>query len=170
MEENRKSTLGHHYDVKCYDINGRLKWKESFNNLVPLQGRNHYLDATLKTGVTDPLCFIGLKDAGTIADTDTPASHPGWNYVTEYSIPENPFPVSNTFVPGTISNGSVAASTVTFNMNGTATVGGAWLIYNDNSPNPPSGIFLGIGNFPSAHSVFIGDQIQLTITCSITSS
>jgi hypothetical protein len=168
--ENRKSSLGHHYDVKCYDSNGNIKWRESFKNLVPLQGRNHYLDATLKTGFLNPQLFIGLKNAGTIADTDTPASHPGWNYVTEYSVPGNPFPASNIFVPGTISNGSVTASTVTFNMDATATVGGAWLIYNDNSKDPIDGIFLGIGNFPSAHSVFSGDIIQLTITCSITST
>src|SRR3989304_8013395 len=90
------------YQVECYDKDGNLKWDEEFKNLVVSTGRNKYLDATLKTGVTSPTWFVGLKGTGTVAAADTMASHAGWAELVPYSNGTRP-----AYTPGTVASGSV---------------------------------------------------------------
>jgi predicted hotdog family 3-hydroxylacyl-ACP dehydratase len=164
MEHNIK--IGQLYKVECYDENGKLKWKDGFENLVVTTGRNQYLDATLKTGATSPTWFVGLKDAVPAIAADTMASHAGWAELAPYSNATRP-----AFVLGTIANGSVdnSASKAVFTINATATVGGAFIASNS-TKSGTTGILLGAGEFASARSVLSGDTLNVTVTCSITST
>jgi predicted hotdog family 3-hydroxylacyl-ACP dehydratase len=154
------------YKVECFDKDGNLKWKDGFENLVVTTGRNQYLDATLKTGVTSPTWFIGLKDAVAAIAADTMGSHAGWAELTPYSQGTRP-----AFVLGTIAAGSVdnSASKAVFTINGTATIGGAF-VANNSTKAGSTGILLGAGEFAAARSVLSGDTLNVTVTCSITSS
>ena len=38
----------------------KLLWETVIKNLVTTQGKNKYLDATLKTGLTGPVWYVGL--------------------------------------------------------------------------------------------------------------
>lgn len=166
MENTHKLNISQVYQVECFDSNGNLKWDETFENLVVTAGRNKYLDATLKTGLTSPVWYVGLKATGTVAAGDTMASHAGWAEVVPYSDGTRP-----AFTTGTISAGSVdnSASKAVFNINATSTVFGAFLVDN-NTKSGTTGTLLGAGDFASSRAVLSGDTLNVTITCSITSS
>jgi len=163
MEHNLK--IAQYYQVQCFDKDGNLKWDEGFENLVVTVGRNQYLDATLKTGVSSPLWYIGLKGAGTVVAADTAASHAGWAELTIYSQSTRP-----QWVSGTISSGSLAnSSAAVFSITSSGTVAGAMMI-NNNTKGGTTGILLGAGDFGTSRAVVNGDTINITVTCSITSA
>ncbi len=154
------------YRFECFDKNGNLKWIDEFDNLVVTAGLNKYLDATLKTGLTTPLWYVGLKDTGTVVAADTMASHAGWATITPYSNATDP-----AFTPGTIAAGSVdnSVAKAVFNINATDDIYGAFM-KDDNTKGGVTGTLLGGGDFAAARSVISGDTLNVTITCSIAAS
>ena len=158
--------INQRYKVECFDKDGNEKWVETFDNLVVTAGRNQYLDATLKTGDASPAWYVGLKDTGTPVAGDTMASHGSWVTITPYSNATNP-----AYTPGTISGGSVDndASKAVFNINATDTVFGAFLTDNS-TKGGATGTLLGAGDFATSRAVLNGDTLNVTVTCSITSS
>jgi hypothetical protein len=153
------------YKVECFDSNGNLKWDEDFKNLVVTAGRNHYLDATLKTGNASPAWYVGLKNTTAAIAADT-MSVKGFVELIPYSEATRP-----AYTVGTISNGSVdnSASKAVFNITGSSTIFGAFMV-DDNTVSGSTGILLGAGNFASSRAVLNGDTLNVTVTCSITSS
>jgi hypothetical protein len=115
--------------------------------------------------------YIGLYGAGasnTPAAGDTMASHAGWTEVTTYS---NATRVAATFVTATTANPSVvtnAASPATFNINGTTTVGGAFLT-SGSAKGGTTGTLFSAADFsaPGDRSVVSGDIISVTYTFSL---
>lgn len=149
------------YRIECIGADGQLKWVEEFDNLVVTAGLNKALDATLKTGLTTPAWYVGLKGAGTVAAGDTMASHAGWAEVTPYSDATRP-----AWTPGVISGGSVdnSASKAVFNINASSTVAGAFLADN-NTKGGATGTLYGAGDFSASRSVVSGDTLNVTVTC-----
>lgn len=163
--------LKQYWQIWCYDKNGNLKWYDEFTNLVPTVGLNKYLDCTLKTGCTSPAWYVGLitgpGGGNTYAAADTMASHSGWSENTTYSNATRP-----TWTPGTISNGSVdnSASKAQFNINGTATIAGSFMVDNS-TKGGTTGTLIGEGNYSGGDkSVGNGDTLNVQVTCSMTSS
>jgi len=158
--------VNQHYKVECFGKDGKLKWVEEFDNLVVTAGRDKYLDATLKTGLTTPLWYVGLKDTGTPVPADTMASHASWATITPYSNATDP-----AWTPGTVSGGSVdnSASKAVFNINATEDVYGAFMKDN-NTKGGATGTLLGAGDFGAYRSVISGDTLNVTVTCSISAS
>jgi hypothetical protein len=154
------------YVVECYDKAGRLKWTERFSNLVMTAGKDKLLDATFKTGLTTPAWYVGLVGAKTTgyAAADTMASHGGWTESTAYSNANRP-----TFTAGTISAGSVdnSAAKAVFNVNGSATLNGAFLADN-NTKGGTTGTLYGAGDFAAQRAVESGDTLNVQTTLSIT--
>lgn len=148
------------YEVECYGPDGKLKWKDSFDNIVVTAGLNKLLDATIKTGLTSPTWYVGLKGTGTMISADTRASHSGWSEITPYSNSNLP-----SFTPGSISGGSVdnSASKAVFNINATSTVYGCFLADN-NTPGGTTGTLYGGGDFGASRAVTNGDTLNVTIT------
>ena len=163
MDILAKAILHQKYKFECFDKRGRLKWEEEVENLVVTVGRNKYLDATLKTGLTSPAWYVGLKGAGTPAAADTMASHTSWAEITPYSNAARP-----AFTPGTIADGSVnnSGSRATFNVNAATTVYGGFMA-DDSTKAGTAGTLLGAADFASARAIESGDTLYVTITCSI---
>ena len=115
--------------------------------------------------------YIGLYGAAASNDPaagDTMASHAGWTEVTDYTEatrrPAN-FGAATTADPSVISNsGSVAV----FSINGTVTVGGAFLTSND-TKGGTTGVLFSASDFaaPGDRSVVSGDVINVTYTFSL---
>jgi hypothetical protein len=162
--------IGHHYEIECYGPDGELKWREDFHNLVPTVGLNKYLDATLKTGLASPAWYVGLVtgpgSGTTFAAGDTMSSHGGWTEAVPYSNGTRP-----AFVAGTIASGSVdnSASKAVFNINGSATIAGAFMADNS-TKSGTTGTLLGVGDFAADRSVLNGDTLNVTITATITAA
>jgi hypothetical protein len=159
------------YHVECHDKDGNLKWSADTKNLVVNAGLA-YMAGTALTSVTQiTTWYIGLYGAGasnTPAATDTMSSHAGWTEVTPYS---NATRVAATFVTATTANPSVvtnAASPATFNINATATVGGAFLT-SGSAKGGTTGTLFSAADFssPGDRSVVSGDIISVTYTFSL---
>lgn len=162
------AVVEHRYHVECWR-DGALVWEDTFDNLVTTAGKNKYIDATIKTGLTSPAWYVGLVQGpgsgNTYAAADTAASHAGWTESTAYSQATRP-----AYVPGTVAGGSVdnSASKAVFTINATATIAGGFLIDN-NTKGGSTGVLLGVGDFTVGdRPVFNGDTINVTVTPSIT--
>ena len=160
------------YHIECRDKDGNLKWTAESKNLVVNVGLQ-YMAGTALDGTTTRVTswFLGLYGAGasnTPAAGDTMASHVGWTEVTAYS---NGTRVAATFATATTANPSVvtnSASAAVFNINGSATVGGAFLTSND-TKGGTTGTLFSAADFgsPGDRSVVNSDTLSVTYTFSL---
>ncbi|MBN2118521.1 MAG: hypothetical protein JW730_18250 [Anaerolineales bacterium] len=147
-----------------------LQHAADYINLVPTVMRNEYLDATLKTGQSSPVWYVGLVDNSgfsTYAAGDIMSSHAGWTESVAYSNATRPV-----WTPGTISAGSVdnSGSVAVFNINGTATIRGGFLV-DESTKGGSTGTLGGEADFTGgSRSVVPGDTLNVTVTCSIASA
>jgi len=162
------------FEIKCHDKDGNLKWEAQSKNLVVNAGLA-YMAGTALTSVTQITSFfLGLYGAGasnTPAAGDTMASHAGWTEVTAYS---NANRIAATFVTATTANPSVvtnSASPAVFNINGTTTVGGAFLVGGTGSSTKggSTGTLFSAADFgsPGDRSVVNSDTLSVTYTFSL---
>lgn len=159
------------YKVQCHDKDGNLKWEEETHNLVVNVGLQD-MNAKYFTGSAYTAAwYLGLYGAGasnTPAASDTMSSHAGWTEVTAYSQSTRP---ACTFGTPTTANPSVAtnsASAATFSINGTTTVGGAFLTSNS-TKGGTTGTLFSAADFssPGDRSVVSGDTLTVTYTLSL---
>lgn len=160
MEHTKKlRTL---YQVECIKPDGNLRWADGFYNLVTTVGLNDSLDRHFKGSAYTAAWYVGLvSGTPTFALADTMASHAGWAERTDYTEATR-----QSLVLGTVSGGSVSnsASKATFNISGTMTFGGAFLV-DLPTKGQTSGTVYGGGTFSSGNrSAFAGDQITVTVT------
>lgn len=159
------------YHVECHDKDGNLKWSADSKNLVVNAGLAYMAGTALTSVAQITTWYIGLYGAGasnTPAAGDTMSSHAGWTEVVPYS---NATRVAATFVTATTANPSVvtnAASPATFNINATATVGGAFLT-SGSAKSGTTGTLFSAADFssPGDRSVVSGDIISVTYTFSL---
>ena len=159
------------YHVECHDKDGNLKWSADSKNLVVNAGLAYMAGTALTSVAQITTWYIGLYGAGasnTPAATDTMSSHAGWTEVVPYS---NATRVAATFVTATTANPSVvtnAASPATFNINATATVGGAFLT-SGSAKSGTTGTLFSAADFssPGDRSVVSGDVLSVTYTFSL---
>jgi hypothetical protein len=173
-EADESVRLGGVFRIECRDKDGNVRWEAEAHNLVVNVGLKDMNDRYFAGSGYTALWYLGLYGAGASnnpAASDTAASHAGWTEVTTYSNATRPlatFGVSTTANPSVISN---SASPAVFNINGTATVGGAFLISN-NVKGGTTGILFSAADFqaPGDRSVLNGDTLSLTYTFSGTAT
>ena len=159
------------YYVECHDKDGNLKWTAESKNLVVNVGLAYMAGTALTSVAQITTWYLGLYGAGasnTPAAGDTMSSHAGWTEVTDYS---NSTRVAATFVTATTANPSVvtnAASPAVFNINGTTTVGGAFLT-SGSAKSGTTGTLFSAADFgsPGDRSVVSGDTLSVTYTFSL---
>ena len=156
------------FSVQCFDSEGNLKWEAESNNLVVNVGLQD-MNAKYFTGSAyTATWYLGLYGAGasnTPAAADTMSSHAGWTEVTTYSNATRP---ACTFGTPTTADPSVAtnsASPAVFNINGSATFGGAFLTSN-NTKGGTTGILFSAADFaaPGDRVMVSGDTLNVTYT------
>lgn len=162
------------FTVQCFDAEGNLKWEASSPNLVVNVGLQD-MNAKYFTGSAyTATWYLGLYGAGSTnnpAAGDTMSSHAGWTEIVPYSNATRP---ACTFGTPTTANPSVAsnsASPAAFNINATATVGGAFLTSN-NTKSGTTGILFSAADFssPGDRVVASGDTLNVTYTFSFTAT
>ena len=162
------------FHIICRDKDGNFKWQAESKNLVVNAGLA-YMAGTALTGAA-PVTqitsfFLGLYGAGasnTPAAGDTMASHAGWTEDTNYS---NATRVAATFAIATTANPSVvtnSASPAVFNINGTTTIGGAFLT-SGSAKGGTTGTLFSAADFgaPGDRSVVNSDTLSVTYTFSL---
>ena len=159
------------FEIKCHDKDGNLKWEAQSKNLVVNEGLA-YMAGTALTSVTQITSFfLGLYGAAASNDPapgDTMASHAGWTEDTNYS---NGTRVAATFVTATTADPSVvtnSASPAVFNINGTTTIGGAFLT-SGSVKGGTTGTLFSAADFgsPGDRSVVNSDTLSVTYTFSL---
>ena len=159
------------YHIECRDKDGNLKWTAESKNLVVNVGLQYMAGSALTSVSQITTWYLGLYGAGasnTPAAGDTMASHAGWTEVTAYS---NANRVTATLVTATTANPSVVTNTASpavFNINGTATVGGAFLT-SENTKGGTTGTLFSAADFgsPGDRSVVNSDTLSVTYTFSL---
>jgi hypothetical protein len=150
------------YEVVCVGPDGQEKWREGFWNLVTTAGKTDIIDKYLKGSAYTAAWYLGLKGSGTAAAADTMASHAGWSEVTAYAAATRP-----AITWGTTSAGSNTASAVSFSINASVTVAGAFTV-TDSTKSGTTGTLYSAGDFAAARSAANGDTINVTPTLSAT--
>jgi hypothetical protein len=169
MEERAKATGK--YIVECFDKDGKLKWTAETPNLVVNVGLQYMAGVALTSTSQITAWYIGLYGAGATnspAATDTMSSHAGWTEVTAYTEATRP---AATFAAATNANPSVVTNTASkavFSINGTTTVGGAFLTSN-NTKGGSTGTLFSAADFqsPGDRSVVSGDVLNVTYQFSL---
>ena len=159
------------YHIECHDKDGNLKWQADSKNLVVNAGLAYMAGTALTSVAQITSWYIGLYGAGasnTPAAGDTMSSHAGWTEVVAYS---NATRVAATFATATTANPSVAtnsASPAAFNINGTTTVGGAFLT-SGSAKSGTTGTLFSAADFgsPGDRSVVNSDTLSVTYTFSL---
>jgi hypothetical protein len=164
------------YHVECRDKDGNLKWTTESKNLVVNVGLQYMAGTALTSVAQITTWYLGLYGSGaanTPSAGDTMSSHGaagsgGWTEVTAYS---NANRVTATFATATTANPSVvtnAASPAAFNINGTTTVGGAFLT-SSNTKGGTTGTLFSAADFgsPGDRAVVNGDTLSVTYTFSL---
>ena len=159
------------FEIKCHDKDGNLKWDAQSKNLVVDVGLAYMAGSALTSVAAITSWYVGLYGAGasnTPAAADTMSSHAGWTEVVAYS---NATRVAATFVTATTANPSVATNTASpavFNINGTTTVGGAFLT-SGSAKSGTAGTLFSAADFgsPGDRSVVNSDTLSVTYTFSL---
>jgi len=159
------------FTVTCFDKDGNLKWEAKTPNLVVNVGLQDMNDKYFSGSTYTAAWYIGLYGASGSNDpnaADTMSSHAGWTEVTAYSQATRP---AATFGSATAADPSVidnSGSVAVFSINGTTTVGGAFLT-SDNTKNDTTGILFSAADFqsPGDRSVVSGDTLNVTYEFSL---
>ena len=159
------------YVVECFDKDGNLKWVAETPNLVVNVGLQYMAGTALTSTAQITTWYVGLYGAGasnTPAAGDTMSSHAGWTEVTDYSESTR---VAATFAAATNANPSVVTNTASkavFTINGTTTVGGAFLT-SGSAKGGTTGTLFSAADFqsPGDRSVVSGDILNVTYTFSL---
>jgi hypothetical protein len=159
------------FTATCYDKDGNLKWEAKSPNLVVNVGLADMNDKYFSGSGYTAAWYIGLYGAAATNDPaagDTMASHAGWTEVTDYSQATRP---AATFGSATVADPSVidnSGSPAQFSINGTTTVGGAFLT-SDDTKSGTTGILFSASDFqsPGDRSVVSGDTVNVTYEFSL---
>ena len=171
------------YKVECRDIDGNLKWEDSFPNLVNEGGKELMLNTLLVTasGYTRVGPFLGLISGAspTFSAADTMTSHAGWTEFTNYTVGGSAVRGTAVFSSST-STGSTptnvttcAAAAITYTITGAGgTVGGCFLVTGSgavSTQNSTAGTLYSAGAFAVAKITTAGDTVSVTYSTTATS-
>jgi len=163
------------YVVECIGADGKLKWRDTIENVVATVGKNLALDTYLAGAsytVTGP--FLGLISStsfSAVAAADTMASHSGW---LEAGGANAPTYTGNrkTAAWSAASGGSKAlSSALSFAITGTGTIKGCFLVYGSaavNTKDDTNGTLYSAGLFSGGdRAVINGDTVNVSYTASL---
>jgi hypothetical protein len=171
------------YKVECRDVDGNLKWEDSFPNLVNEGGKELMLNTLLVTasGYTRVGPFLGLISGAspTFSAADTMITHAGWTEFTNYTVGGSAVRGTAVFSSST-STGSTptnvttcAAAAITYTITGAGgTVGGCFLVTGSGAVSTQSssaGTLYSAGAFAVAKVTTAGDTVSVTYSTTATS-
>ena len=181
-EANEQIQITGHYDVKCLDVEGNVKWEDEIKNLVVTVGKNDLLDKYFKGSAYSANWYMGLVDNASFLNysaADTLASHAGngtttgWLEFLSYTIGGTPSiratPTWNT--AGTPTAGSLSTQATTFTITASGNVQGALMcttLATNTATNGGAGILYSAGTFTGSNrAVASGDSLLVTYTASV---
>lgn len=121
------------YEIECIGADGKLKWRETIENVVCTVGKNLALDTFLAGSaytVTGP--FVGLISAtswSAVSASDTMVSHAGWLEAGGTNVPTYTGNRPTAAWAAAASGTKALSSAASFAITGSGTVKGAFLCF-----------------------------------------
>ena len=121
------------YEVECIGADGKLKWRDTIENVVATVGKNLALDTFLAgaayTVVGPYMGLISSTSYSATAAGDTMASHAGWLEAGGTNAPTYSGNRKTAVWSAAASGSKALSAALSFAITGTGTVKGAFLAY-----------------------------------------
>jgi hypothetical protein len=162
--------------VECFDKNGRLKWRDTIENVVTTVGKNLALDTFLAgSGYTVVGPFMGLISsvsygAGPVVG-DSMGSHSGWTEAGVTNAPTYTAPRKTCAWSAAAAGAKALSAALAFVFTGGGTVKGAFLVYGTGAVSTidnTAGVLYSAGLFTGGDKVVVAtDTLNITYSTSL---
>lgn len=161
-----KAHFGFHYDIETV-LNGQVIDTDRVYNLIPIQGLNYIIEASLRQGAAFPAIYVGLYEGSyNPVPGDTMATFPSAaTELTAYAESTRQV-VTLAAASGGVAESSAAKATITGNTNGKQAQGA--FISSSPTKGASTGVLLSAVRFPSPKPLDAGTVLR--ITCGFTAA
>jgi hypothetical protein len=163
------------YEIECVGADGKLKWRETIDNVVATVGKNLALDSFLAGSaytVTGP--FMGLISSvsySAVSAGDTMASHAGWSEAGGTTAPTYSGNRRTAVWSAAASGSKALSAALSFAITSTGTVKGAFLCYGSgalNTKDNTAGVLWSAGTFSTGDKAVVnGDTLNVQYSTSL---
>jgi len=163
------------YEVECIGADGKLKWRDTIENVVATVGKNLALDTFLAGAaytVTGPyMGLISSTSYSAVAAGDTMASHAGWLEAGGTNAPTYTGNRKTAVWSAAASGAKALSAALSFAITGTGTVKGAFLCYGSgalNTKDNTAGTLWSAGTFSTGDKAVVnGDTLNVAYSTSL---
>jgi hypothetical protein len=163
------------YEIECIGADGKLKWRDTIENLVATVGKNLALDTFLAgstyTVVGPYMGLISSVSYTAVAAGDTMASHAGWLEAGGTNAPTYSGNRKTAVWSAAAAGAKALSAALSFAITGTGTVKGAFFCYGTgalNTKDNTAGVLWSAGTFSSGDkSVVNGDTLNVNYSTSL---
>ena len=159
------------YEIECIGADGKLKWRDTIENVVTTVGKNLALDTFLAGSaytVTGP--YMGLISSTSYSATaagDTMSSHAGWLEAGGANAPTYTGNRKTAAWSAAASGSKAMSAALSFGITGTGTVKGAFLVYGSGAvatKDDTNGTLWSAGTFSTGDKAVInGDTLNVQL-------
>jgi len=163
------------YEIECIGADGKLKWRDTIENVVCTVGKNLALDTFLAGSaytVTGP--FLGLISStswSAVSAADTMASHAGWLEAGGANTPTYTGNRKTAAWSAATAGGKALSAALSFAITGTGTVKGAFMVFGSGAVatvDNTSGTLWSAGTFSTGDkAVTNGDTLSVNYSSSL---
>ena len=163
------------YEIECIGADGKLKWRDTIENVVCTVGKNLALDTFLAGSaytVTGP--FMGLISSVSytaVSAADTMASHTGWLEAGGANAPTYTAPRKTAAWSAAASGSKALSAALTFAITSSGTIKGAFLVFGSGAVSTidsTAGTLWSAGTFSTGDkSVVNGDTLNVNYSTSL---
>jgi hypothetical protein len=163
------------YEIECLGSDGKLKWRETIDNVVATVGKNLALDSFLAGAaytVTGP--FMGLISSvsySAVSAADTMTSHAGWLEAGGTNAPTYSGNRRTAVWAAAASGAKAVSPALSFAITSSGTVKGAFLCYGSgavNTKDNTGGVLWSAGTFSTGDKAVVnGDTLNVNYSTSL---
>ena len=163
------------YEIECIGADGKLKWRETIDNVVQTVGKNLALDTFLAGAaytVTGP--YMGLISStswSAVAAGDTMASHAGWLEAGGANAPTYSGNRKTAVWSSAAAGSKALSAALSFAITSTGTVKGAFLVYGSGASatkDDTGGTLWSAGTFSTGDKAVVnGDTLNVNFSTSL---
>jgi hypothetical protein len=163
------------YEIECIGADGKLKWRDTIDNVVQTVGKNLALDTFLAGStytVTGP--FMGLISSvsySAVSAADTMVSHAGWLEAGGVNAPTYSGNRKTAVWSAASAGAKALSAALSFAITGTGTVKGAFVCYGSgalNTKDNTAGTLWSAGTFSTGDKAVVnGDTLNVNYSTSL---
>lgn len=172
---NEKGRARGRFTAECFDKDGRLKWRDTIENVVTTAGKNLALDTYLEgSGYTVTGPYMGLissVDWSAVAAGDTMSSHADWKEAGDTNAPTYTAPRKTCAWDAAASGEKALSAALAFVFTGSGTVKGCFIVFGSGAVSTiddTNGTLYSAGVFTGGDKVVVAtDTLNVSYTASL---